>query len=77
MAPKKKSAKPKKSTVPSPMAMSDKEWRARDDARILADAKVITADKTRLKAAANAAKCMAEKAKEEAKAMSSIARKAD
>lgn len=48
--------------------LTDKQWRAQDDARILADAELIKADRTRLAPAKVQAKKMAvEKKKEAAK----------
>jgi hypothetical protein len=52
-----------------------KDWQAECDAHALAQAKEISADPKRLKAAANVAKKMAEEHVARAKAMKSIARK--
>lgn len=51
----------------------DKKWRARDDANILATARVIYDNPERLKMAQDAAKEMAENQREEANAMSKVA----
>ena len=64
-----------KNMLPSPYPPSEREWRAKEDARTLADAKAIMTDKARLKAAAKAAKEIAEYRMEEAKAMRSVAKK--
>ena len=64
-----------KNMLSSPGPISEKDWRAKEDARTLANAKVIMTDKARLKAAANAAKEIAECRMEEAKAMRSVAKK--
>jgi len=55
--------------------VSDKEWRARDDADTLARAEEIKADKTRLDTAQAAATKMAEDKAEEAAAMRKVADK--
>lgn len=54
-------------------ALSDRDWRAKDDARTLAEAEVIKQDKDRLIAAQDAAKRMAEEKNEEARAMKKVA----
>lgn len=66
----------KKKKVTAPVAISERDWQARDDARTLAQAKTIMADKARLAKAAKEAAKMAEDKMTEAKAMKSIARKA-
>jgi hypothetical protein len=53
--------------------MSDKEWRAREDARTLAIANVIAEDPQRLSAAKDAARKMAEEEQKEASAMKKVA----
>ena len=58
------------------MSAQDKKWEAESDARTLAEAKVIAADKARLKAAAVAAKRMADDKMKEARAMKQVAKKA-
>jgi hypothetical protein len=58
------------------MSAEDKAWRARDDARTLADSRVILKDPARLKAAAKEADKMAKDSLDQAKAMKSVARKA-
>ena len=57
------------------MTADDKRWQAESDARTLAEADVIKQDKPRLDAAATAAQRMAEKQREEAAAMSRVAKK--
>lgn len=57
----------------SPISAQDREWRAQDDARTLANAKQIVMDSERHTAAQAAARAMVEKAAEEAKAMKSVA----
>jgi len=53
---------------------SDKEWQAENDANTLARANLITSDAERLSAAQDAAAQMAEKEKEEAAAMTKVAK---
>lgn len=61
--------------IEQPYPSTDKEWQAQDDARALARADVIKNDPARLeKAQAQAAK-MAEHDRQEANAMSKVARK--
>lgn len=55
--------------------VSDKEWRARDDADTLARAEEIKGDEPRLKTAQAAATKMAEDKREEAAAMTKVAAK--
>lgn len=55
-------------------AMSNKDYMAQDDARTLARAAEIKADKPRLKKAVGAAKGMAKEEMSEAKSMAKIAR---
>ena len=55
------------------MTKQEKDWRAQDDARILADSEVIKQDTVRLKDAKVAAKRMAEEEKDKAVAMNRIA----
>ena len=56
-----------------PMSVDDAKWQAESDARTLAEAKRIMADNSRLTAAQIAAKVMADKEEEEAKAMRKVA----
>jgi hypothetical protein len=63
-----------KVTIPS-VPHTEAEWRAKDDARMLAEAQVILKDPKRLKAAAKAAEGMAKDKEIEARAMKKIARK--
>lgn len=56
------------------MTKQEKEWRAQDDARILADSEVIKADATRLKDAKSAAAKLADEERDKASAMGRIAR---
>ena len=56
------------------MTKQEKEWRAKDDAHILADSEVIKGDAVRLKDAKVAAAKMAEEEKDKAAAMSRIAK---
>ncbi|MGA2228539.1 MAG: hypothetical protein ABSH41_29240 [Syntrophobacteraceae bacterium] len=58
-------------TVDGPM--SDKEWQAHDDAHTLSRAQEIMADEKRLKAAAGAAKKIADDLAEQVKNMSGVA----
>ncbi len=53
---------------------SDKEWQAENDANTLARANLITQDASRLSAAQDAAAKMAEKEKQEAAAMTKVAK---
>ena len=53
----------------------DKRWQAESDARTLAEAGVITGDRSRLKSAALAAQRLQKKAQDDAVAMRSVARK--
>lgn len=55
---------------------NEKEWRAKDDARVLAQAQAIKSDKTRLGAAAKMAKTMIEEKKAEVKGLQAAARSA-
>ncbi len=55
------------------LSAEDKKWRARSDANNLSEAEVIKQDPQRLKAAAEAAKEMADDQMKEAVAMSKIA----
>ena len=55
------------------LTAQDREWRAQDDARTLSNAKQIMADGERLSAAQDAARIMAEREEEEARAMRSVA----
>ena len=55
--------------------ISDSEWKARDDAYTLAEAKRIQADKQRLNNAQEAAKKMLQEKNEELSAMRKVARK--
>ena len=57
------------------LSAEDKAWRGREDARTLAESKVILSDPSRLKAAAREAGKMAKDRESEAKAMKQIARK--
>jgi hypothetical protein len=50
-----------------------KDWQKEDDARVLAEAKQIQADPSRLKGAQEAAKRMAEDATKRAKALGQVA----
>lgn len=65
-----------KSTEGMVAPMVDKKWMAQNDARTLVDARVIMSDPKRMKAAAQEAKKLAGEKMKEAKAMSSIARRA-
>ena len=59
--------------VTSNALKSEKQWRAEDDARTLAEAEAIKIDKSRLLMARKAAKKMATEANVKARAMSKIA----
>ena len=50
----------------------DKQWAADCDARTLSEAQIITGDETRMAAAKAAAEKLAEKSREEAKALANI-----
>jgi len=50
------------------------KWRAESDVRSLVEADIIRKDKARLKSAVNAAKSMAKKEEEEAKATKKVAK---
>lgn len=54
--------------------LSDKEWRAREDARTLAMANVISEDPKRMYAAKQAAQRMAEEEQRDASAMKKVAK---
>lgn len=56
------------------ITQDERRWRAESDARTLAEANVIKTDKSRLEAATTAAQRMAEQTREEAAAMSKVAR---
>lgn len=56
------------------LTAEDKKWRAENDARVLAEAKVIASDTERLAAARTAAQEMADQQAKEASAMRSVAR---
>ena len=56
------------------LSKRDKEWRAEDDARALAQAKLIANDPARLDMATKAALRMAEKEREEAAAMTGVSK---
>jgi hypothetical protein len=56
-----------------PITEEEKRWRAEEDARILAEAKVIQSDQQRLEAARAEAQRMADEKQKEAKAMRSVA----
>lgn len=56
-----------------PISADEKKWRAQDDARMLAEAEQIKQDQTRLDAARQAAKEMADEETERAKAMRKVA----
>lgn len=56
------------------MTRQEREWRASDDARTLADSEVIKADATRLKDAKSAAAKLAAEDQKRASAMNRIAR---
>jgi hypothetical protein len=58
-----------------PMGMS-KDWRAQDDARTLAQAQAIKADKARMNACAKMAKTMVEEKAQELKGLKAVARSA-
>lgn len=53
--------------------LTDEEWRARDDARTLAEAELIKSDSERMNVAQEAALKMADENKEEKEAMEGIA----
>ena len=55
------------------MTKQDLKWQAENDARTLADAKVIMTDSKRLSAAKKAAESIADKQMKEAKAMKKVA----
>lgn len=57
-----------------PIDAEEKRWQAESDARTLAEANVIREDPERMKAAQGAAKKMAEDEREQANAMSKVAR---
>lgn len=59
--------------MPIDRPLTDREWRARDDARTLAVAEEIKQDKARLSNAKVAASKMLEEQKEETKALSKVA----
>lgn len=67
-------AQPIKPMTKAQMTKQEKEWRAQDDARILADSEVIKADAARLKDAKTAAARLAAEDREKASAMGRIAR---
>lgn len=67
-------AVPVMATTKAQMNKQEKEWRAQDDARILADSEVIKADAPRLKDAKSAAARLAEEERDKASAMGRIAR---
>ncbi len=56
------------------MSKQDLKWQAEDDARVLAQAEAIKADKARMRRAAVAAKSMADEAMDKAKAMKRISK---
>jgi len=56
------------------MSAEERRWQAESDVRSLMEAEVIKRDKARLKAAVNAAKSMAKKEEDEAKAVKKIAK---
>lgn len=64
---------PAMATTKAQMTKQEKDWRAQDDARTLADSEVIKQDTIRLKDAKVAAKRMAEEEKDKAVAMNRIA----
>jgi len=55
--------------------LSDKDWRSRDDARILTEAEKIRADKARMRNAALAAKKMQIEKQKELTALKKISKK--
>lgn len=55
------------------LSADDKKWRAKDDARTLAEATVIGKDPERMEAAKAAAQVMADEQAEQAKAMRGVA----
>ncbi len=63
-------------TKTAPALMSEKDWRAQDDARVIAQAAAIKKDPARLKAAATAAKSMIEEKTQELRGLRTVARKA-
>jgi hypothetical protein len=60
----------------TPSLVSEKEWRAKDDARVLAQAQAIKADKARMSACAKMAKTMVEEKAQELKGLKAVARSA-
>ena len=56
------------------LSEDDKKWKAKSDARSLAEAEVISKDPERLKAAVQAAKELAGEQREEADSMESVAK---
>lgn len=56
-------------------SIADKRWKAQNDARTLAEAESILADKARRKAAATEAKKMAKEVSKQVKVFSKIAKK--
>ncbi len=56
------------------MSSMDKKFQAESDARMLAEAQVISGDKGRMKAAQGAAKSMAAEATKQAQAMTKVAK---
>ena len=57
------------------VSAEEKDWRARDDARTLADANNIMMDKTRFRSATKKAKIMAKEDEEKAKSIKLVADK--
>jgi hypothetical protein len=57
------------------ISADERQWRAEEDARVLAEAQRIAQDKDRLNKAAEAAKRMAEEEAERVKAMRNVARR--
>jgi len=57
------------------MSADDRRWQAESDARTLAEAEEINSDEARIKAAAEAAKAMAEEKQKEAHDMQTVAKR--
>ena len=71
----KRKAKSKAASCCDPSPTSDEKWEAESDARTLADAATISADKPRVRRAATAAKRLASEQQAQATAMTNVAKR--